>query len=308
MSLAGAGVRSVCLPPCVSVDDLLAVAFGGVGAGGAALPQCDVTCEARRLRLSATLAAAGVEHGSLLVVVPALRGGMFCCFRPQVSSDKDQEAARPVLSEDALPPAAAAVQPSPSDLEAARLARSARPRAAAAVHPEMERYKNLTFEALQELLKGTPSERYGKYSITQGGMDELHRQLLNLARDERRFHGESLTSDDCAALFQGREYTNGRWSDEGCEDRKFHPMDKFAHLYSSEQPTRIQSYPWKGFSLDRHLKAFIKRLLEIDPPRDFEHGEPKFWIDVLFSDQNSHNIHKYLAASFSETTCCRRAT
>ena len=158
----------------------------------------------------------------------------------------------------------------------------------------LEDYANVTWETLRLLLKGTPSEKYGKNSITQKGMNELHRELLMIAQTERGFQGTSLTSNDAAALFQGESWVNGEWSKEGREDFKFHPMAKFGHLYSEEMPDRIQSYPWKGFSLETHLNAYINQLLELCPPHTSEHGDPKFWVDVYFSDQNSEDISKYL--------------
>lgn len=145
-------------------------------------------------------------------------------------------------------------------------------------------------DELREMLEKTPSGKHGKYSITSNGMSKLFPKLLLIARQEREFEGEDLTSHDCAALFQGKSWENGRWTAEKDVALQFHPMDKFPDLYSDKMPDAPISYPWKNFGLIRDLPQF----LDACKKEVVDEFETTLWLDILFNCQNSPDIKLYL--------------
>ena len=142
----------------------------------------------------------------------------------------------------------------------------------------------LTYEGLEEKLKDTPSGRYGKYSIQRAKIVELVNALLEIAK-ERGYAGDDITPFDCEALFQGKLWTEaGGWSKEGQRDLKFHPIEIFSELYSTEWPERISTYDWNGFTLKSKLVRILDEFETLFPPH--ADGSSCYWLDILFMDYN----------------------
>ena len=167
-----------------------------------------------------------------------------------------------------------------------------------------------TIDGLREKLKGTQSGLWGLYSITRANIAALVAAILIIA-GERGFVGNDLTSEDCRAVFQGKTWTTTGWSKEGMETLKFHPIEKFPHLYSSEMPERIASYTWFKFTLRGNLGQFLDQLEALHPPN--VDGTTSYWLDILFSDQNSKQMalnleiadHYYHLTKFHFACVCR---
>jgi hypothetical protein len=145
-------------------------------------------------------------------------------------------------------------------------------------------------DALCEMIKKTPSGKHRKYSITRKGMSKIFSKLLVIAREERGFVGKDLTSHDCAALFQGKSWICGRWAENKDERMQFHPMDKFPQHFSDKMPDRVLSYPWAEFGLIEILPLFLDACEQEVLAED----DTTLWLDILFTDQNSHDIKLYL--------------
>ena len=143
-----------------------------------------------------------------------------------------------------------------------------------------------TREELLEKLKDTPSGKYGKFSIKRENINSLVTELLAIA-NERGFVKSDLTSSDCQALFQGKTWDTAgyKWSEERQDQLKFHPIERFPHLYSAEWPEGIPSYTWYQFTLRDNLIKFLDQL-EKYLPREVN-GIQGYWLDILFTDQNS---------------------
>ncbi len=146
---------------------------------------------------------------------------------------------------------------------------------------------------LREKLKMTHSGNHGKYSITRKGLSEIFQRLLRIAKEERGFEEKDMTSHDCAALFQGKSWKSGQWKGEKDEKLQFHPMDRFPELYSDKMPDRITTYTWTMFKLIGHLPQFLDACEEMVPTSP--NGETTYWMDILFTCQNSHDIKLYLS-------------
>ena len=147
-------------------------------------------------------------------------------------------------------------------------------------------------DALRADLQLTQSGRHGKHSITRQGLAELFRRLLPIAR-QRGYTKDDLTSHDCAALFQGKACKDGAWTAGKDPRLQFHPMDKFPELYSDKIPDRMISYTWAGFMLIADLPLFLDEAERLAPP-SADGGAPSYWLDIVFTCQNSPDIKLYL--------------
>jgi hypothetical protein len=172
--------------------------------------------------------------------------------------------------------------------------------------------KFILSDDLREKIKRTPSGRMRKYSITRRGLTEIFPKLLYKAKAERGFEKDDLTSHDCAALFQGKVWSNSphyegeslddpkkEWKEssgwavtEAQESLRFHPMEKFPTIFSANWPDRMISYTWANFFLIRHLPRFLAACEELVPPS--AEWEATYWLDILANDQNSPDIKLYL--------------
>ncbi len=140
---------------------------------------------------------------------------------------------------------------------------------------------------LLELLKETPSGKFKKYSITRANMLTLLHVLLGIAKKERGFQKDDITSNDLQALFQGKSWVNGAWAEMGdINALQFHPIEKFPELYSDKMPDRIISYPWKGFGLLTDLQLFLYGCERLKPAE----SDATLWLDILYNlqVQSSH--------------------
>jgi hypothetical protein len=153
--------------------------------------------------------------------------------------------------------------------------------------------KFILSDDLREMIKQTPSGRLGKYSITRDGLTKIFPLLLRKARDDRGFEKKDLTSHDCAALFKGKSWKDGRWTDEKDPKLQFHPMEEFPELFSATWPDRMISYTWAEFTLINALSRFLAECEALVPPST--NGETTYWLDILANDQNSPDILLYLA-------------
>ena len=154
----------------------------------------------------------------------------------------------------------------------------------------------LTLETLppdlrKELLK-TPAGKRNKFSLTPDGIEKIFPALLQVARaPERMYDRDDLTSHDCAALFQGKKWMDGRWTEEVYEHLKFHPVDMFPQYYSEKMPDRMQSYPWAIFWLIKDLRNAINEYEKIVPN---DNRSETYWLDILVNDQNSTDMKLFL--------------
>ena len=144
---------------------------------------------------------------------------------------------------------------------------------------------------LREMLNKTPSGKYGIFSITREGMSKIFPGLLDIAKEERGFNGDDVTSHDCAALFQGKSWRNGAWTVEAEPSLQFHPMDRFRHFYCEKMPDRTNSCAWGNFGLIRDLPSFLDECERVVPPSP--DGGAALWLDILFTDYNSPDIKVY---------------
>ena len=152
---------------------------------------------------------------------------------------------------------------------------------------------NPTFSnELRAKLRDIPSGKFEKFSITRIGLSQIFPKLLGIARKERGFTGEDLTSHDCAALFQGRVWTDAGWSVEIDEKKQFHPVEKFSEHFSDKLPGRMGSYTWAKFRLIKDMPLFLDAYEKVAVP--CANGETTYWFDVLISDQNSSDITRSL--------------
>ena len=147
-----------------------------------------------------------------------------------------------------------------------------------------------TYADLSEKMKNTVSGRCRRFSISLEGIIQLVDGLLRISREERGFIGDDLTPHDCAALFQGKTFHSGEWSNERDLSLQFHPMDRFPDLYSEEWPACTVSYPWGGFKLKKYVKLFAEALYAGSRcPRG------TFFFDIFFNCQNTTDTKLYLS-------------
>ena len=151
--------------------------------------------------------------------------------------------------------------------------------------------KFILSDDLREKLSKTPSGRHQRFSITRPGLSEIIPKLLLIANG-RGFTGDDITSHDLAALFQGKSWKNGKWTEEKDKKLQFHPMDKFQEHYSGKMPTRMISYTWASFGLIKVLNRFLNECEKLFS--QIENSEATYWCDILFNDQNHPDMKLYL--------------
>jgi hypothetical protein len=145
---------------------------------------------------------------------------------------------------------------------------------------------------LREKLLLTPTGKKGKYSLTRQCLEMIFPALLRIAKEERGFEGEDITSHDCAALFQGKSWKDGSWTDTKDKNLQFHPVERFPELFSDKMPDRMKSYTWAKYGLIKDLPHFLDQCEILAPPN--ANGETTYWVDILINDQNSPDIKLFL--------------
>ena len=148
---------------------------------------------------------------------------------------------------------------------------------------------------LRALLLETKSGQKQLHSLRWKTAPAFFAELLSIAKKERGFTGDDITSHDCAALFQGKSFVDGKWAEEQ-QALKFHPMDRpeLAEFYSAKMPDVMVSYTWARFGLTKHLPQFLGEFRARVPEGGLSDEEATFWLDVVFNDQNSPNMKLYL--------------